>query len=179
MKQIELVNKRKKREKHFLQENGEIKAVLYDTDIHFKNNGRYEEIDNTLIFHDNKYVNKNNDYKVAFKTENYDYLMKIEKLNHYIKVRLNNIENLKLVKVKQLSKLNDEVKYSDIFKNIDLEYKIMSSKVKECIILKNKNVDIDKLEFCLDTNLDLKLNADKSINASKEGKTIFNIDVHI
>ena len=176
MKQIELVSKRKRREKHYLQENGEIKAVLYDTDVHFKNNGKYEEIDNTLLLQSNKYVNKNNDYKVAFTTEDSNNLMKIKKSAHYINVKLKNIKNLKLIKGKQSSKLYDEVKYSNILKSIDLEYKVMPSKVKECIILKDKDADVNQLEFYLDTNLDLKLNADKSINASKSGKTIFNID---
>ena len=49
MKEIELIEKRKPREKHFLQENGEIIAKIYGEDIHYLKNGKYEEIDNTLI----------------------------------------------------------------------------------------------------------------------------------
>ena len=36
MKEIEILEKRGKREKHFLQENGEIIAKMYSDDIHFK-----------------------------------------------------------------------------------------------------------------------------------------------
>ena len=43
MKQIELINKRKPREKHFLQEDGTIVAKLYDVDIHYLKNNKYEE----------------------------------------------------------------------------------------------------------------------------------------
>ena len=49
MEQIEIVGKRKPREKHYLKENGIIEAQLFDQDIHFLKNGIYEEIDNTLI----------------------------------------------------------------------------------------------------------------------------------
>ena len=69
MKEIELINKRKPREKHFLQENGTIIAKIYDTDIHYKKNGKYEEIDNTLVKKNGCFCNKSNDYKVQFQEE--------------------------------------------------------------------------------------------------------------
>ena len=49
MKEIELINKRKLREKHFLREDGTIVAKVYNEDIHYLKNGKYEEIENTLI----------------------------------------------------------------------------------------------------------------------------------
>ena len=49
MEEIELIGKRKPREKHFLQEDGTIIAKMYDTDVHFFKNGKYEEIDNSFI----------------------------------------------------------------------------------------------------------------------------------
>ena len=64
MQEIELVDKRKQREKHFLQENGEIIARIYDEDIHFLKNGVYEEIDNRLILEDDYYINQNNAYHI-------------------------------------------------------------------------------------------------------------------
>ena len=60
MKQIELINKRKPREKHFLQEDGTIVAKLFDIDIHYLKNNKYEEIDNQLILKNGIYKNKNN-----------------------------------------------------------------------------------------------------------------------
>ena len=41
MKEIELIEKRKLREKHFLQEDGTIRVEMYDCDIHFKKNERF------------------------------------------------------------------------------------------------------------------------------------------
>ena len=60
MKEIELIGKRKAREKHFLKQNGVIEAQVFDEDIHFLKNGIYEEIDNTLIDKGDYYTNKNN-----------------------------------------------------------------------------------------------------------------------
>ena len=44
MKEIELIEKRRSREKHFLREDCTFVAKLYDKDIHFYKNGKYEEI---------------------------------------------------------------------------------------------------------------------------------------
>ena len=61
-KEVELIQKRKPREKHFLQENGIIRAEIYDSDIHYYNNGKFEEIDNTLEEKKEYYTNKRNDF---------------------------------------------------------------------------------------------------------------------
>lgn len=68
MKEIELVDKRGLREKHFLQENGEFRAEMYDDDIHYIKNNKYEEIDNTLILENNHYTNRSNDCKMTMNT---------------------------------------------------------------------------------------------------------------
>ena len=41
MKEIELKGLRKRREKHFLQENGDIVAQVYNEDIHYLEDGKY------------------------------------------------------------------------------------------------------------------------------------------
>ena len=59
----ELINLRKEREKHYLNEDGTITAYMYDEDIHYLDNGEYKEIDNSLI-EENEYItNKNNNFK--------------------------------------------------------------------------------------------------------------------
>ena len=66
MKEIELIEKRKPREKHFLREDGTFIAKIYSDDIHYKKDGKYEEINNTLIENQKKLLNKSNDYHVQF-----------------------------------------------------------------------------------------------------------------
>ena len=73
---IEIISKRGKREKHFLQKDGTIIAKMYSNDVHFKKNGKYEEINNTLEKDGEYYHNKNNSFKANFKeTSDADFLI--------------------------------------------------------------------------------------------------------
>ena len=78
MKEIELIGLRGKREKHFLQEDGIIVAKMYDDNIHYKKNGVFEDINNTLVKEKNYYTNISNDYKVFFNTDYNDKLIRME-----------------------------------------------------------------------------------------------------
>lgn len=176
MKEIELKNLRKRREKHFLQENGEIVAMMYNDDIHFKKNGKYEEIDNTIIKENEYYTNTNNEYKVYFKEDSSNELMKIEEDNNYLEINLLDSNNVPIKKEKNISKLTDSVIYENILNGIDLEYKVLPTKVKENIIINNKESVVDTLNFLVNTDLDLVVNKDKSISAVKDSKTIFTIE---
>ena len=55
---IELKKLRKPREKHFLKSDKTMIAYVYDYDIHYLKDGKYEEIDNTLLDRNNKLINK-------------------------------------------------------------------------------------------------------------------------
>ena len=49
MREFELIEKRNSREKHFLQEDGTIIAKMYNEDIHYLKDGKYEEIVEAII----------------------------------------------------------------------------------------------------------------------------------
>ena len=175
MKEIELIEKRKPREKHFLQENGEIIAKIYGEDIHYLKNGKYEEIDNTLIQDENGFSNKSNSYKVHFNKEIKNSIMRMESNGHFIDIKLKKTQNSLLKKLKQFSKFTDEVKYENVQENIDLDYKVLSNKVKESIVLKNKNNVPQKLSFYIDTDLTLTLD-NNSIYATDNNEIHFKIE---
>ena len=99
MKGIEILNKRKRREKHFLQKDGSIVAVMYNDNVHFKKNGKYEEIDNTLIEENDCYYNRNNDYKVYFNKINKGSILNVEKDDHYLAIQLNNSNEVEIKKI--------------------------------------------------------------------------------
>lgn len=171
MREIELVDKRKKREKHFLKENGEIIAKVYDQDIHYLKNGKYEEIDNTLIENNNYFVNKSNNFKVKFNKSLETNLMTIEDNDYYLNLKLINACNYKLISNQNI------IKYLNVYNGIDLEYNISANKIKENIILNNKLVDMNAFAFLIDTNLELKKNSDGSISAKNNDNTIFIFDI--
>jgi len=137
MKEIELKNLRKEREKHFLQEDGTIVAKVYNDDIHFKKDGEYQEIDNTLVKEKEYYINKNNDYKVYFKNTSDTELMEIQEGEHYLNINLLDSNNVPVKKQENISKLTSSIKYENILNGIDLEYKVLPTKVKENIIINN------------------------------------------
>ncbi len=175
MQEIELIDKRKEREKHFLQANGEIIAKVYDEDIHFLKNGKYEEIDNTLVKQNEYYTNKRNAYKIKFSTSEKKDLMKMETQGHYLNIKLKNNDCFNVDKEKRESKICDNIHYNNILENIDLDYKVMSNKVKECVILKTNKANPDDLIFIVDTDLTLEVQSDRSISAKKDNEVIFHI----
>ena len=155
MDQIELIDKRKPREKHFLQKDGIIRAEIYDTDIHYLKDGKYEEIDNTLVKKNDSLVNVSNDYQVEFKEDYKESLMKMSKDNHFIDFKIRDTKDTKLKSDKRkISKQMKNVTYNDIADDITIEYQTLSNKVKETIVLQNANHS--ELSFELDTNLKLK-----------------------
>ncbi len=167
MKEVEIVGLRKEREKHFLTDNGEMIAKVYSNPIHFKKGNKYEEIDNTLVKENNYYKNKNNDYIVQFMENTNNLLMKMIKDNYFLEIKLDNQNSI------NGKFLDKKVIYNEILPNIDLEYLVLSTKVKENIILKNNN--INKISFLIKTNLELVVN-NKEIDAKLDSKTIFTFE---
>ena len=176
MKQIELIDKRKPREKHFLQEDGTIIATIYDNDIHYLKDGKYEEIDNLLEKNDNFYVNKSNSFKTYFNKKISNELMRVEANGHFLIIMFDEKNSKKIKNNRQFIIENKKVKYKEIFDNIDLEYSVLSNKVKESIIIKSRDNIPSDLIFNISTDMELISNTDGSISAKYEGKTIFIID---
>lgn len=173
MKEIELIEKRRAREKHFLQSDGTIVAKMYDRDVHYLKNGKYEEIDNTLVEDEEGYVNKANDYKIHFKKKCKNSLMKMEKDNHYLDIRLKESTEAKLNKKSKKSKYIEEISYDDILDGVDVRYKTLSNQVKETIVLHHHY--IKNMQFLVDTDLELELQ-NGSIIAKNDSEVIFTIE---
>ena len=176
MKEIELIEKRKPREKHFLQKNGVIVANVYDEDIHFLKDGIYEEIDNSLIDIGDYYMNKMNSYNVKFAKNSHDGLTILSIGNNYIETKLITCNTSIIRENTTKSKLHKNLCYSNILKNIDIEYNILPTKVKESIILKDRDIDIDKITFSIKTNLTIKKSNSGKIQFVHDDKIYFEFE---
>ena len=176
MKEIELIGKRKEREKHFLKDNGVIVANVYEEDIHFLKNGKYEEIDNTLVDEGDYYTNKSNAYKVCFAKVSGDELIEVRIGENYIKTSLIHSNATSVEEIFTNSNLRKKIRYSNVLEGIDLIYNVEPNKVKENVILKDKNANLEKLEFLIETNMELELINGK-IHSKKEGRTYFKFDL--
>ncbi|KOA20845.1 tRNA nuclease WapA precursor [Clostridium homopropionicum DSM 5847] len=200
----EVKEKREENIKHFLLEDNTYEAVIYNDPVHYKENGEWKDIDNTLVEATDEsgnsvLENKDNDFKVKIsKKSNSENLISINKDKYEIswkmskstdgssdgeteapiaeveaKVVSSNIQEnvLDLAKdgnsdddKKVLKNINSKVKYENIEDKVNLEYSIISKKVKESIVL-NEKVDNPNFQFTLKTkNLTAKLNEDKSIS---------------
>ena len=175
MKQIEIKEKRKEREKHFLQENGEIIAEVYDEDIHYLKNGKYEEIDNTLVKNYGSYVNKNNNFKLSFDTSSAN-IMTLKYEDKQIKIRLKNCNEVEPTNINNENKLHSSIEYKNIVDNIDLRYKLFPNKLKEDIILKTKDALQQELIFEIETDFKIRMQDSNTITFYKNDKSIFSID---
>lgn len=166
----EIIELRKEKEKHFLCEDGTMKAYKYRDIIHFNKDGKYEEINNTIIKAKEYYTNKANDFKISFSNDIEDSLIyKIEKGETYLNVRLRD----KKEKSCQIKTEKNTIIYNNIQENIDFIYKLISKKIKETIVIKNKkSIDVG---FVIDTNLKLKYNQD-TIEAFQDDKVIYKFE---
>ena len=112
----ELIKLRKRREKHFLNSDGTITAYMYNHDVHCKKNGKWEEIDNTLIDKGTYFENKLNSFNTIF-TKNSKDLVNIKKDSYYLKMSCKNHINL------VIDKKNEQINYKNTKDNIDFIYK--------------------------------------------------------
>ena len=169
-------SKREANVKYFLNDDKSYTAVVYSDPVHYKVNGKYEDIDNSLVSDndlDNTVLkNKANDFNVKFsKKSNTNKLVDISTNNYNISWR---IKDSSVVELKQesaesgmqlsaneekinLEYINSTVSYKGILPDIDFNYSISSRNLKENIVLNNKNaqniisfnINVGKLEAVL------------------------------
>lgn len=153
MKEIELINKRKKYEKYFLKSNGTNVVKVYDEPVHFESNGKLIDINNKLEKKGSTTENQKNSFKIVFD----NYLYNLYEDDMYFQVQLMNENNHNFSILKDNCKNYGKGRYIDILKNIDIEYIVHSNKIKENIYLKNNEFEVDEISFKIETNYDLEI----------------------
>lgn len=155
----ELQNKRTENTKSFLLNDGNTLVAVYDQPIHFENKeGKWVEYDNTFV--DSKdasdkgfMVNRSSNIDVKLAKESKDEnLINIESDKLSIswayddvnqtdaKVMDDNAKRTNESSKTLLQNQESEILYENIYNNVDLQYFVTSTGVKENIILKNSNV---------------------------------------
>lgn len=160
----EILEKRTLNEKHFIQEDGTIVASVYPMNVHYNLNGKLEDINNSLEENGGEFENKTNAFKVKFsKKSSKNNLVKLKINNYNIKWSLQNSNKVEAIKLNNDGEKEDSkfklkdiysgtIKYENILENIDIEYDVISSKIKENIILKNKSAINQEISFEYDTD---------------------------
>jgi len=184
----EATEKRTASEKHFRMSDGSYSLLSFASDVHYLNNDKYEEIDNTLVLKDGVYRNKANALQVEFPevytvgagkrviVNGYDVVFKLvgqvgepkaEVINETAKYKVTSKNGYSFY-------LNTESQIQYTFDNFVLQQQLTSTSLKENIIIENAN--FRGITYAVETKLELSLRDDGNIAAlSPDGKSVFTI----
>jgi len=195
----ELTGERTENSKEFLLEDGTKMIAQYNEPVHYKDSkGKWVEYNNTLSEDktsspdeagDSSYTNKSSDISVNLsnkaKSKN---MISLQSDGYKISwgygnagksqadVKKNNEKTSGNDKFTTLKNITTETLYKDVFSDVDLQYFVTTTGIKENIILKSAKA---QNEFTLNykiPNLTAKQNDDKTITLSnKDGKEIYTI----
>ena len=195
----ELTNERTENSKEFLLEDGTKMIAQYNEPVHYKDSkGKWVEYNNTLSEDktaspddagDSSYTNKNSDISVNLSNKAKSKNMISLQSNGYkiswgydnagkskADVKKNNEKTSGNDKFTTLKNITTETLYKDVFSDVDLQYFVTTTGIKENIILKSSKA---QNEFTLNykiSNLTAKQKDDKTITLSgKDGKEIYTI----
>ena len=182
---VEIKEERGKNHKVYKLENNLKELHLFSNRKHYKKDNSYHEIKNKLIEKENYYKNKSNEVDIKLYKDSKSNLFTIKKDIYEVSWKLLN-SNISNIKVEKNNDYYQEVRYEEVYENVDLLYEIDLEKVKENLLIKNKRTNYE-FEFELNTkNLNLELSEDQKniifyINevndetGYKNKKTIFRI----
>ena len=160
----EISDSRTENTKEFLLDDGTTMIAEYNQPVHYKNDkGKWVEYNNTLVAEssastadeasDGEYTNKNSniDIKLSNKAKSNN-MIKVTSDDYSIswgydganKSKINIVKNDEKLtgndKFTTLKNITTEAKYENLYKNVDLQYFVTSTGVKENIILKSSDV---------------------------------------
>ncbi|MCI9585913.1 MAG: DNRLRE domain-containing protein, partial [Bacilli bacterium] len=184
----EIVSKREENKKYFKMSDGSEMVNTYAVPIHFKQNNKYVEVDNELIFKDGFYINKKASYTIKYNKESSEHsLLELEKDGYTLSMTLSDSKKVNAILPKSKPKIDSSttlekeeivtnisssLEYEEIKNNIDISYTTLPDKVKESITLKDKKAD-KNFEYIIKTNKQLEATiAEHNILEFKDGKNV-------
>ena len=178
----ELTAKRSKFVKQFVLSDGSFTATIYSMPIHYKKNGRWKEINTTLVKSGKtKYKTKATDLSIKVsKKANKKSVVSLKRGKTSLSIALKG-KKLKQSKAKisnpkkttYTDVLNqNKVTYKKVLKNTNVSYDIFPEKVQEIVTVSKKQKN-KSFSFKLNTKLKVKVKGKKVYFKTKKGKTKF------
>lgn len=142
----EVISERTATSKTFNKNDGSFEVAMYDETIHYKDEeGKWIQVNNSLNDNENNVENKNNTFKVKF-PKKLDDNKKIELTMSKYSIDWSvldidsspisySTEEFKVNNIKELVNTTQVVTYMNILNDVDLEYILSGSSIKENIIL--------------------------------------------
>ncbi|HDR7512209.1 DNRLRE domain-containing protein [Bacillus toyonensis] len=165
-KPSEVVQERKENEKVFDNKDGTFTKRIYDSPVHMKEEGKWEEISPKLVEHNHKFTTKKTKINVTFEQvmKNGEYIQ-FEENGHKVKYKLQEANgesgSVKAQDVKPEVKENT-IWHKQIFPDVDLRSIVFHTSVKEDIVLQ-KYTGHNVFHYEIQTDLDAKQQDDGSI----------------
>jgi hypothetical protein len=179
-------SRRTANEKHFRKLDGTYEVAIYNNEVHYLENGKWLDIDNSFSEKDDALENKNNLFKVIFpkslndnkaiqiKTKEYSIDWKVIEISES-HAEYRNAEK-KLSLSSELTGINQSVLYKNVRNEVDLKYILQGSDVKEFIILNKYFSDFSmSFEYTLN-NLNLIENEEGIFFVNLRNEPIFKFE---
>ena len=153
-------SRREENVKHFILSDGSRRAVLYSEPVHYEENGKWKDIDNTLQYNETSgtYENKANAFTARFDEnpesdkllmlENNGYVISWEYVEQVSRQRITRPEpkpaqkglqrEVKDEAGKPMKSVGEPLRYEEMEPSCDIEYTVTGDGVKENIILSEK-----------------------------------------
>ncbi len=197
----EIENERDRYTKVFQRSDGTSVAVVASTPVHYEENGKWIDIDNSFVEttenDETVYENKSNDfivtlpqvmdendsisikkdgYSIAFSLDGYDVFEKTEKSKANKKIKTKKDKSKTEIDDSFIDK-NETVIYEDVGEATDIEYSVTPTGLKENIILTKKpKSKVSYTYTIIAENLNGEANKDGAVSFSdSEGNEIFNV----
>lgn len=155
----EIVARRTETAKHFRMPDGTVLAADYSLPIHYEKDGQWVDIDNTLSPEDGEYVTEN-EFTVRFaENGNSHKLLELSKDGYSIRFGISSsaksssgavVNPGKSNNHTELTKLTSGVYYTEVLNHVDIEYQLVSNRIKENIIVKEP---LESYNFAFDLKL--------------------------
>ena len=137
----ELVDQRTETTKHFLMSDGTYQSVIYPTPVHYEEDGKWEEIDHSLVAVENRLKTAQTSNPISFGTTNDEPLFSITEGTNNLsfdllggEVQMPTSAAETLENPSFIDKITNQVVYEEVMEDTDLVYDIIPGKVKESII---------------------------------------------
>jgi len=171
----EIISERTSNTKTFKKADGSYEVAIYDDVIHYYKDGQWKDINNSLKDTGDSFETNANSFKLKFpKTLDDNKQIKLSLGDYKIDWNVQNIvsskidyvdTDIKASNIKELTNTRQSVMYTGVQNNVDIEYIVTGSQVKENIIL-NKYIE----DFSMTFEYNLK---DLSIKEDSDGNIFF------
>jgi hypothetical protein len=179
----EMIELRTANSKTFKDNDGNGKMVLYNHDIHFFEDGKYNDIDMSLVKCKNTYQTKNSNYQVSFpETLAKGNLIEVQHQDQSIKFYYpNSLESDFSISndlgSKGIEKAQSQLTYKNIKSNTDLVLDLSPTQLKENFVLSEYVEDFKVDYYLILNNLSMvKLEDSSFIFINHQGEIIFEFE---